>query len=177
MVISFRVVMKFFYPRMDLDLTFLRYMQNVQDAIGGTDGELPPTYNSDWDMFLLRVDQPMPGRDPDTYQLVSPGELQNLSPRLFKAAQVISILNADRYALKVGFPQIIELVLSPIQVYPVPKPFLYETLRKKKYYVSSHSFHPLKQEAKTIQLFSLVASSEFNFITQFGLQFQCPLFN
>ena len=85
-------------------------------------------------MHLFRIERALPDRNPDKFHLVSKAELRTLSLRLFNLVH---------------------------DVIPDGRPVLYDSVRKRKYYISANSLHPLKQEAKTIQLFALVATSEF----------------
>ena len=90
---------------------------------------------------ILRVARAVPGTDPDKYHHVSSGELQTLSPRLWQSVHGLL---------------------------PDGKAHLYERLRQRKYRVAANSLHPLKETVATVQLFTLVANSEylpFNFIS------------
>ena len=116
---------------MELDYTFLKYHQSVIDAVCGYRSKaLPPQFTQDWSMFLIRIAKPAEGKDPMKYHLVSGVELEDLSPRLYKAVH----RSADG------------------------KPRLSETLRRKSYYVVKGTLHPIRQYAQSIQVFSLVAA-------------------
>ena len=125
----------------ELDLSFLRWHQGVLTAIQTKPGGLPASFDSDWNGYILRVARAVPGTDPDKYHHVSSGELQTLSPRLWQSVHGLL---------------------------PDGKAHLYERLRQRKYRVAANSLHPLKETVATVQLFTLVANSEylpFNFIS------------
>ena len=116
---------------MDLDFPFFQYHAGVIDSVRARSGNLPPVCNMDWDAYVIRIHDPLPGRDPDLYHMISSAELTSLSPRLWRAVHGLT---------------------------PDQKPYIYESLRKSRYAVSAASLHPLKVEARTIQIFSLAAT-------------------
>ena len=116
---------------MDLQLRFLPYHQGVLKAVQGQDGGFPCNYDQEWTSYIVRVFRAVPGQDPDRYHFVSGNELQTISPRLFKA--VHSLL-------------------------PDGKPFIYDSLRRRKYRVAANTLHPFRETVEVVQIFALVAS-------------------
>lgn len=115
-----------------LNLPFISKHETILELVS-LDGQPPADYSQRWTRLIIMVSQKAPRQDPDTFHMVSPAELKDISPRLHKRVYEVNPNGA---------------------AYITPK------LRARSYGIPVNSPHSLRDTARQIRIFALVAAGE-----------------
>lgn len=118
------------------DLPFCKYLQNIHDAMVGAADELPHPPDNRFTGYVVKVVNPPDDYNRCMYHVVSRYDLYRLNAVLYN------------------------------DVHPrgPARPVMNDTLRKKKYVISSQDENPLFHRATFVRVFALVDKSEFELL-------------